>query len=48
MLSLPLIPLGVVVRAVIVPLIPSLLSSHNDWDDEDRPTVVVPRLPGAR
>ena len=45
MLSLPLIPLGVVMRAVIVPLIPSLLTSHNDWD-EDRPTVVVTRLPG--
>lgn len=50
MLSLPLIPLGVVMRAVIVPLIPSLipslLSSHDAWDDEDRPTVVVTRLPG--
>jgi len=40
-----LIPLGVVMRAVVVPLIPSLLSSHDDWD-EDRPTVVVTRLPG--
>ena len=45
MLRLPLIPLGVVMRAVIVPLIPSLLTTHDDWD-EDRPTVVVPRLPG--
>lgn len=45
MMRLPLIPLGVVMRAVIVPLIPSLLASHNDWD-EDRPTVVVTRLPG--
>jgi len=45
LLRLPLIPLGVVMRAVIVPLIPSLLSSHNDWD-EDPPTVVVTRLPG--
>lgn len=40
----PLIPLDVIMRAVIVPLIPSLLQQH-DWD-EDRPTVVVPRLPG--
>ena len=47
MLSLPLIPLGVVMRAVIVPLIPSLVTPTYDWD-EDRPTVVVPRLPGAR
>ena len=45
MLRLPLIPLGVVMRAVIVPLIPSLVK-HDAWDDEDRPTVVVPRLPG--
>jgi len=42
---IPLIPLGIIMRAVIVPLIPSLLSSHSDWD-EDRPTVVVTRLPG--
>ena len=41
----PLIPLDVLLRALIVPLIPSLLSSHDDWD-EDRPTVVVTRLPG--
>lgn len=40
-----LIPLSVLLRAVIVPLIPSLLASHNDWD-EDPPTVVVARLPG--
>lgn len=40
-----LIPLGVIMRAVIVPLIPSLLAADNDWD-EDRPTVVVTRLPG--
>lgn len=40
-----LIPLGVIMRAVIVPLIPTLLTSHNDWD-EDLPTVVVTRLPG--
>ena len=40
-----LIPLSVLLRTVIVPLIPSLLASHNDWDDE-RPTVVVTRLPG--
>ena len=46
MLSLPLIPLGVVMRSIIVPLIPSLLSSYDAWDDEDRPTVVVTRLPG--
>ena len=39
-----LIPLGVVMRAVIVPLIPSLVRL-NDWD-EDPPTVVVTRLPG--
>lgn len=39
-----LIPLGVVMHAVIVPLIPSLIRL-NDWDDE-RPTVVVTRLPG--
>ncbi len=45
MMRLPLIPLGVVMRAVIVPLIPSLLASHNDWD-EDRPTVVATRFPG--
>jgi len=41
----PLIPLDVLLRALIVPLIPSLLSSPNDWDD-DRPTIVVTRLPG--
>lgn len=45
MLILTLIPMDVVMRAVVVPLIPTLLASHNDWD-EDRPTVVVTRLPG--
>lgn len=45
MMRLPLIPLGVVMRAVIVPLIPSLLSSGNDWD-EDLVTVIATRFPG--
>jgi hypothetical protein len=40
----PLIPLDVIMRAVIVPLIPSLIRLHDE--EEDRPTVVVPRLPG--
>lgn len=40
----PLIPLDMLLRAVIVPLIPSLITDR-EWDD-DRPTVVVSRLPG--
>ncbi len=40
----PLIPLDVLLRVVIVPLIPSLITV-SEWDD-DRPTVVVSRLPG--
>lgn len=40
----PLIPLDVLLRALIVPLIPSLIRLHDE--EEDRPTVVIPRLPG--
>jgi hypothetical protein len=40
----PLIPLDVLLRALIVPLVPSLIRLHDE--EEDRPTVVVSRLPG--
>jgi hypothetical protein len=39
-----LIPLDLVMRAVIVPLIPTLFAEL--FNDEDPPTVVVTRLPG--
>ena len=40
----PLIPLDLLMRSVIVPLIPSLIT-QTEWD-EDRPTVVAVSLPG--
>jgi hypothetical protein len=40
----PLIPLDLLMRSVIVPLIPSLIHV-GDWD-EDRPTVIATHFPG--
>jgi hypothetical protein len=40
---IPLIPLGIIMRAVIVPLIPTLLAAHNSWELSTR---IVTRLPG--
>ena len=38
-----LIPLGDVMRAVVVPLIPALLAAHKSWELSTR---IVTHLPG--